>query len=71
MEGVWRQQAFIAVCASKASIGSADFTVGIADEVDHHFCVVVQLDAEPVPATAAKGEEVAPLVIHPGFASHL
>ncbi len=43
---------------------------GIAQQVNHHFSIVAQLDAKPVPATTAERDEIAPLVIHPCFARY-
>src|SRR5690242_7482194 len=70
MQGAGGQQLLLPIGENIASVGCRDMAYGIAQKIDHHFSIVAQLDAKPVPAATAERDEIAPLLIHPRFARY-
>src|SRR5579883_2766424 len=71
LQNITRQLQSPPIRSNEADVGRDGLPAGIANHVKHEFTIVLELNAEPVPAPAAQREEISPLVIHPSLAADL
>jgi hypothetical protein len=53
------------------NVSGASYIRGVTNEVQHHLRIIVELNAEPIPAASTKREEVARLMVHPDHTIHI